>query len=320
MVWHGMLTSIRATAFMRIHVASLVGTLVSPALASTMMAKTGPWPVMWVSIAGFLASAAAFMFLPETLKHTEDEHSGDKDSKLDGLRGHLAHALTRLKDSVSILKSPSLILLLLTCLLTTPFTISIYQFMVQFVSKRYDISIESTGYVQSSYGVAQVVQALLIFPFISTLLLQDSIPRPFRMANEQERDLFLAKWSFGICIVGYVAMGFASTLWAFVLGLAILALGSCYNSLTRSLMSVYVDPEHRSRLFSMVGMVEVVGNMYGPPMLAGSFSLGMKLGGGWIGLPYFGVACLSSIVVLILLFVRVPKRGAEPESSDGEVP
>jgi MFS family permease len=292
---------------MRIHVASLVGHLVSPGLSSAIMAETGPWPVLCLSICFYLVAATAFMFVPETLKHSDDETSDDEDESA-GFQAHLAHAITRLKDSFSVLKSPSLILLLLTCLVTTPFAASILQFMVQFVSKRYDISLESTGYVQSAYGIGQIVQALVFFPSISRLLLQDSTPRPLRMDNEQERDLVLAKWSFGLCFVGYMVLAFAPTLWMFINGLAVLALGSCFSSLTRSLMSVYVDPEHRSRLFSVVGMVELIGNMYGPPMLAGLFSLGMGLGGGWIGLPYFSIACLSLFVILILLFVRVPKQ------------
>ncbi|KAK9425496.1 putative Major facilitator superfamily transporter [Seiridium unicorne] len=300
----------RATAFMRVHVSALVGGLVSPALSSAMMAATGPWPVMLVGIACLLVGAAAFMFVPETLQHKQFDATGDNNHPT-GFKGHVHHTVDQLKDSISMLKSPSLILVLLTCLTTYPIAAGVTQFLVQFVSKRYEIPIQSTGYVQTAYGLAQIVQALLILPWLSRLLMQDSTPKLLRRPNEQERDLSLAKWSFGLVSLGFFVLAMAPTLWMFVFGLVVLALGSAAASLVRSLMSLYVDPEHRSRLFSLVGMVETVGNMYGPPMLAGLFSLGMKLGEPWIGLPYFGIMALSLTVLIMLLFVRVPKQAAE---------
>lgn len=308
---------------MRLHVSTLLGAMVSPVLSSAMMIATGPWPVMMVSIACLVFGATAFMFVPETMKpRVTNEESADQQDRPTGLRAHLSQTADRLKESLSILKSPSLILLILTALSTAPFAASVIQFLVQFVAKRYDVPLEYTGFVQTSYGVAQIIHALVLLPWISNQLLKDTTPSALRMANEQERDLALAKWSFGLILIGFFVLGAAPTLYVFVFGLFLMALGSGGPSLTRSLMSLYVDPEHRSRLFSILGMTAVIGDLYGSPMLAGLFALGMKLsekhGEGWIGLPYYGLSVLAAVTIGILVFVRVPKHAKDPVPTSEE--
>jgi MFS family permease len=288
-----------------------------------MMLATGPWPVMMVSIGLLLFGATAFMFVPETLKHHDtDEETAPQEHPV-GFRAHLSHMGIRMKESLSILKSPSLILLAIICLASTPFLVSVLQFLILFVSKRFHVPIKYTGFVQTAFGVAQVIHAFVVLPWISNLLMKDSAPRALKMANEQERDLALAKWSFGFVFLGFLALGTAPNITLFIVGLVIMAIGSASGSLIRSLMSLYVDPEHRSRLFSMLGMIEVIGSLYGSPMTAGLFALGMKLaknhGEGWIGLPYYGLSVLAVIIIAILQFVRVPKHvtDAAPASEEG---
>ncbi|KAK8061520.1 hypothetical protein PG994_007886 [Apiospora phragmitis] len=268
----------RAVAFMRFHVAAILGNLVSPALCSLMIAKTGPWPCLWVSIALIITGTAAFMFIPETSSHKQQGVQEGESNQPAGFKAHVGHIYDRLLESVSILKSTSVTILLAICVVSIPVFVAVLQFLVQFVSKRYNLPIGDTGYVQTAYGIAQVFQSLLVVPYISKLLVLESTPWPFKMKDERTRDLWLARWSYGALVLGFLLMGAAPSLAVFVFGLFVLSLGSGFNSITRSLMSLYVDPEHRSRLFSLVGMAEVAGAMYGPPMLAGLFALGMRLG------------------------------------------
>ncbi|KAI1119138.1 hypothetical protein F5Y14DRAFT_446349 [Nemania sp. NC0429] len=86
-------------------------------------------------------------------------------------------------------------------------------------------------------------------------------------------------FSYAILFLGALTPGLAPTLAGFVLGLLLMAVGSGFGSLSKSLMSIYVDPAHRSRLFSLVGMVEVLGSVFSQPLLAGLFSLGLRCGG-----------------------------------------
>ncbi|KAK2755915.1 hypothetical protein FQN54_005711 [Arachnomyces sp. PD_36] len=307
----------RATAFMRLQVSGLVGHLVSPALSSAMMASTGPWPVMLVAIACLIVAAIGFLFVPETLSHkTRNEDEAEQENQPSDSQGPFLRTLDAIKKSLSILNSPSLILLLIICLLATPFTAAVLQFLVQFVSKRYEVLIRDTGYIQSAYGFAQIIQALLLLPWVSTIMLKDTTLRALRMANEQERDLALAKYSFCFALLGFVVLGATPSLALFIVGLLVLALGSGYSSLVHSIMSLYVDPLHQSQLFCLVGMVEVIGTLFGAPMLAGLFTMGIRLGGGWIGLPYYGLAALALLCIGVISFVRVPKHAAVVDASE----
>ncbi|KAI1465416.1 MFS general substrate transporter [Daldinia caldariorum] len=308
----------RAVAFMRIHVASLCGELGAPALAGAIMARAGPWPPIWIAATATALGAVAFLFVPETLKHHPDQENAletesvgegeEEEEEATGLKSRVSHVIARFKESLSMLKSTSLILLLLTGLVSPPVLLGTSQFMAQFLSKRYGIELYKTGYVQSTYGAVQVVQALVILPWLTRYVMKSTTPKKIRAPDEHHRDLSLARWSYALLAIGIFVLGLAPTLAGFVFGLVLMALGSGFNSMTRSLMSLYVNPEHRSRLFSLVAMVEVVGSVYAQPLLAALFALGMRLGGGWIGLPYYGLSVLIAFAAALLHFVKVPNE------------
>lgn len=301
---------------MKIHITGVVGSLLSPSFASLLMRFTGAWPLLWVAESCLLVGGAMFLFLPETApQKVADADDTAADIPATDLAGHARHMYGRVRESLSILQSPSLVVLLLTALTTTPLAAATLQFLIQFVSKRYGLALQDTGYVQTAFGAAQVLHGLVLLPAASRLLVAPATPRPWRRADEQQRDLALARASYGLLALGFLLMGAAPTLPAFLAGLAVLALGSGSSSLGRSLMSLYVDPAHRTRLFSLVGMVETVGTTYGPPLLAALFALGMRLDGPWIGLPYWGAAALALLVLAALFCVRLPneqKAGASP--------
>ena len=54
-------------------------------------------------------------------------------------------------------------------------------------------------------------------------------------------------------------------------------------------------------------VVEVLGSAYAPPFMARLFKLALRLSGAWIGLPYYGLAFMLMISVILLAAVRLPK-------------
>lgn len=294
--------------FLRMHVASVCGNLLAPTLSSFLMAQYGPWPSTWIGLGLIASSAIVVMFVPETLQAKPSTTASEGEATLDP-NSRFSRMLARLQDSLSIVRSPSLVLLLIVSLTSMPVVLSTSSFMPVFLSKRYDSQLFQGGFVQSAFGAAQMLQSLIILPWLSRALMQST---KFRPADEHHRDLFIARWSAGVSMLAALVLGLAPTLPAFIFGLVILSLGSGTFSLVRSLMSLYVDPIHRSRLFGLIGMVEIVGQIYAQPMLAELFSLGMRLGGKWIGLPYFGLSVLVAAATALLLFVRVsPKAKAQ---------
>lgn len=299
---------------MRMHVSSLVGNLLAPTISSLLMARYGPWLPICIGLSFIATSAVVVLFIPETLpvKPTAPEPAPEQSPTL---RSRLSRLSTRVKEALTLSRSPSLILLLITCLVGMPVAFSTSTFMPVFMSTRYHIQLLQGGYVQSMFGAAQIPVLFLLMPWLSRTLMQ--LPTAtLRPTDEHHRDIVIARGCAGMTLLAAVVLGLAPTIPVFLFGLALLALGSATFSLIRSLMSLYVDPKHRSRLFGLVGMVEILGQIYAQPMLAELFALGMRLGGGWIGLPYFGLAMLMAMVVGLLTFVRVSSKVQEPEESE----
>lgn len=248
---------------MRIHVASMCGNLISPALCSLMMQRTGPWPCIWVGNSLLILAAVLFLFLPETLHHKQDQEAVEVETEPLDIKARIRHSFARFKESLSLLHSVPLLLLMLATLVAMPIPYATLYFMVQYLSKRYGIKLSQTGYVQSVYGALQLIHAFVILPWVSKVLLNSALPGKASPAPgneshrehhlEHRRDLTLLRSSGVFLVVGFLILGLASTLPGFVFGLVLLALGSAYNSITRSIMSLYVDPEHTSRLFTLVG-------------------------------------------------------------------
>ncbi|KXJ90296.1 major facilitator superfamily transporter [Microdochium bolleyi] len=306
----------RSVAFMQIHVASSVGNLVAPAIASIMMSAFGPWPVLFTSLAVMASSIVAILFVPETLiaKPVPGE-----DAPVT-LKERCAGATRELVYLFSVMKNPAICLVLAVTFFSLPPSLSTYQFLTQFVSKRYDIPIAETGYVQTSYGIATMLVVLAFLPWLSKFVVRPSTPQLLRIENKHKRDLILARWSYVMVIIGSCILAISPKLTGFVVGLFVMSLGAGGDSMLKSSASAWVAPDQTSRLFSLMGVIMIGGSLWTSPMLAALFSAGMHRGGGWIGLPYFGVAASTTIMLVLVLFVRAPPEQTESgdEESSGE--
>lgn len=79
-------------------------------------------------------------------------------------------------------------------------------------------------------------------------------------------------------------------------------MGAAYDLTLRSLLSQLVDASHRATLFTTVAMFECIGGVIAGPLLAISYQVGLRLGGMWIGLPFFlsGLLCTCSLCILYI--------------------
>jgi hypothetical protein len=76
-----------------------------------------------------------------------------------------------------------------------------------------------------------------------------------------------------------------------VLGLVIYALGWGLNLFMLSLLThaafETLDAKHTARIYSAVGIVEMVGSLVGVPLLAETWAIGIRIGGIAFGLPFW---------------------------------
>ncbi|KAI1131399.1 major facilitator superfamily domain-containing protein [Nemania abortiva] len=308
----------RSAVFLRIHGSSMIGNLISPALASIVMSSTGPWPPLFIALVLTAVPAAMIYLVPESLKHKRSEDNSQPDGGT--LKTFATKSLGELKQSAKIFSSPSMIIMLLISTLQLALILCTYQFMGQFTSKRYHIPLAETGYIQSAYGVAYVSVSFFIMPFIASELLKPRTPAFLRFDDDKQRDMFFARSASLVAMVGTFILGVSGTIPGFVFGLVVLAFGVAGEGFLRSIATLYVSAEQRSRLFTMLALAAIASNLWVSPALAALFSLGMRLGGTWIGLPYFGVSGLCVIIFVLALFLRLPptpKVDAESDSDEG---
>ncbi|KAI2616835.1 MFS general substrate transporter [Hypoxylon sp. NC1633] len=303
----------RSVTFMRLHVTSLVGNFISPALASAMMSSTGPWPVMALTLVLYVTATAMIALLPETVHQPLHPEESESQSTTSGAR--VLQGFSHLKDLLSFVRSRSLALILPIFLLSMPVLVCTFQFMLQFTSKRYGIPLAQTGYILSVYGIAHIVVVLIIIPTVSNLIVRPSLPRWLRITDENVRDLTLVRWSFVAYLAGTIILGLSPTLAVFLAGLIVMSFGSAASAILKSIAASHVDYQHRSRLFTLVALLEMASSVWATPALAALFTLGMRLGGEWIGLPYFGVSVTCFAMLVLALFIRVPTVGYDDEES-----
>lgn len=298
---------------MRVHAAALCASLLAPSLASALMGAFGPWVPMVSGVSLLGLSAGAACFIPETRRPVEHGRSRlgmhhalptSRDGRVPRPHAGMRRAFTQTVHSVqAFLPSvgrTSWACLMATALLSQSLVPATMQLLVQYVSTRYSVEIYTTGYVQTLYGLAQLVQLFVGLPLLARFVRA-------KVGSDAQRDLYLARFSLLAILPGILLMAAATDLAFFVPGLLVLALGSGCGSYQRSLLSVFVNPEYYSRLFMLVAMIDMVGSLYSGPMLAALLTAGMELRGGFLGLPYYALAALMAICLGLMFFVRLPQ-------------
>ncbi|KAF6811789.1 major facilitator superfamily transporter [Colletotrichum sojae] len=310
----------RAKSFMRVHLASMIGNLCAPAISGWMMERTGPWPVVWLAFGLFSTLIFTIHLVPETkpvdqVPSTLTPTANEPEET--SIKNSIRHVFLRLKESLTLLESPSVVVLLVALLGYYPVIMSTAQFMSIFASRRFHVSLSQTGYLSALYGLGVLLAVIFFLPAFSRLLASPTAPKQFRFPDDHQRDLFMARVSSVAFLIGSLVMSASPTVGSFIFGLAILSLGTGWGSYVKSISTVFVDAAHRTRLYSIMSLVEMVGQTYAEPMLAGLFSLGMRMGGLWIGLPYLGVAGFCALALMLLLIVRLPDQESKRTAEEG---
>ncbi|KAK0123872.1 hypothetical protein ONS95_008865 [Cadophora gregata] len=293
----------RASAFFLLALASYTGNLIGPLISSVMMEVVSPWVPLLSAIALVPIGVSTFIFIPETLRKKADDEDTlqDSPSAMSSIITHFWHTLTQLSESFFMLKSPSLTIILFSFVVQMSLFFGKSTFFIQYFSKRFQWSLAKTGYLLSYRGIISVAVLIFILPGLSKILLSPNLRFRFSAAK---KDLVLAQCSAFFSMLGYFFMA-APTVPIVFLGIIVATLGDGLAPLCRSLLTAYIDPQHISRIYVLVGIVEALGSMYAGPALAAFFTIGMRRDGLWMGLPYFWLTFQCLLVVLGLCFVNL---------------
>lgn len=318
---------LRADSFFRVAVGSLSAQIVAPTIGSALM-QWSPWLPLISGICVVILGASFTTFIPETMHlqkhikpvpHTISPTISSADDSLSAtFKRRFEAALAGLKHSTSLVRSTPVLLLLFTFLVHYMIQ-TIDDISLQYISKRFSWPLYRTGFVLSLRAAVNVLLLLIILPGISHLLTSppSTLTRILNMHSHTGpgKDLLLARISAVLLVVGAFIMALGPTISLSVTGLVVLTLGSGFNALCRSLITPLVDAQHMARLYAIISVVDTLGGFAAQPLLAGLLTLGIKLGGGWLGLPYAGVGVLCFSAGVAVFCLRMP--GSEVKVAEG---
>ena len=338
------LTLSRASIFFKFAIVTMGGELISNALGSWLMAMN-PWIPM---LLGFTLAFVGMLFvltLPETMpvspsKANQPEMTAVEMGHLNGSRrepykddNEDEHAFTEKTRTTSSSRSLFLtlytrcrnyfapyafifrnkqILLLLAAFLVYRLSRGSSWFLVQYISTRYSWSLAEANFLMSLRPCLTIPLFLFILPGISKYAL-----RNFRTS---QKNLYLARASVFTLSVGTLGVGISPNVTSFILSMTVQASGAGFLFLTRALLTVLVRREETARLFTIMELLQSVGNVIASLSITKVFQIGLELGGPWIGLAWMMTSTAFALVgVSIWMFRLPPVTKAREEETEREV-
>lgn len=297
-----MLTSDSVNAFLMLLLGSTAGDLIGLLVASYLMVAN-PWIPIGISLIFLALSVGIMVFVPETLppvKRSPDPDMYDDSSAYSAINSNIKEFKDQLLTAAQMLRQPSLCLVLFAFLCLGPAGISTSSMLIQYISKRFGWSMASAGYLLSIRSVGNIFVILIVLPGLSKLLMSGVL---IRSLSAQDKDKILAQLSAFALTAGFVLLA-APNIGIVIGGLFLKTFGAGLSSLCRSLAAAHIAKDNAAKLQTVISIITTVGVLVAAPTLAFLFSLGMKLGGLMMGLPYVVMAFYLGITAFALCFVR----------------
>lgn len=316
----------RATNFLRLSAFNLSATLLMPPLASWLMQKN-PWIPSIIGLALQVLGVIAFLFVPETLDHLSKvaSNAGEpvispepskpstttttSSTNTDPL---LNRAWTNIKRTLHFLTSDWRVPVLIVPFITHLLIGSNGRLLLQYISKRYGMTYSKATIIMTVGNGVQTTLMFIILPWVSRKVME------VYGLSSQKKDLYLARASQILVAVGWLGIAASPNVATLILSLTASSLGLGAMILIRSFISSIVPAHETARTYSVMSVVDTLGMMFGSPLLADLFKHGMKLGGGFIGLPFYFLGMLSASFVVIFFIVRLKKGEGKEARTDVE--
>ena len=299
----------RATVFFQLTAVFLGSQMIAGPLGGAMLIWD-PWIPLLVALAILIISNLMILAFPETV-HVHDrkrpavEQHGDGDDvpRATKLWRKASEGLAEVWDFVLGNKSVAFLMLSLVFVVLGRY---VGELLLQYATDRYGWSWSAASMVLTIRNAGSLVTLLALLPVVSWLCVQ-------RLGMESvAKDLWLARWSGVLHIVGSLTIAVAANGALFSVGLAWFALGSGMAAMIRSLLNALVEEHHVGTVNSLIGFMEMVGVTVAGPLLAKSLSVGLNLGGAWVGLPFLTAGLFFIVSTAILWIFKLPNGRRSP--------
>ncbi|KAL4941284.1 hypothetical protein BDV06DRAFT_5339 [Aspergillus oleicola] len=199
--------------------------------------------------------------------------------------------------------------LLLTAFLVYRLSRGSSWFLVQYISSRYSWTIAQANLLISFKPALTIPLFLFIIPFIAKHIL--------RGMRSNMKDLTLARASIIFLAIGTLGIGLSPSVEMLIPSLLVQTSGSGFAYLARSLITTLVKREETARLFTVIEVLQAIGNVIASLSITNVFQLGLELGGPWVGLAWMMTSTAFCLVgVAIWRFELPPVEDKIEEHSD----
>jgi MFS family permease len=136
--------------------------------------------------------------------------------------------------------------------------------------------------------------------------------------HTSKKDLQLARVSIICLCLGTLGIGLSPSIAALVPSLLVQTAGSGFLYLIRSLITTMVKQEETARLFTIIEVLQAVGNVIASLSITTVFQVGLELGGSWIGLAWMMTSTAFALVGAAVWCFRLPP--VVESKSEAELP
>lgn len=182
-------------------------------------------------------------------------------------------------------------------------------FLIQYISTRYTWSISQANFLIAFKPALTIPLFLTILPAISRHLL-DHLP-------QTKKDLTLARGSIVCLALGTLGIGLSPTIAVLIPSLLLQTCGSAFVYLARSLITTLVRREETARLFTIIEVLQSIGNIVASLLITGVFQIGLQLGGMWVGLAWMMTSLAFMAVGVAIWMFRLPYDKGECVEEEG---
>jgi MFS family permease len=172
-------------------------------------------------------------------------------------------------------------------------------FLSQYISTRYHWTLAQANMLVSSRPTVSIPVFLWGLPWLKRRVLD-----PRRTATE--KDLWLARASILCLTLGTLGIGLSPSIATLVPAMIVQTSGSGFMFLARSIITTLVERDETARLYTVIEILQSVGNIVASLSITGVFQLGLRLGGFWIGLAWMMTSTLFCMVGAAIWWFRLP--------------
>ncbi|KIW04569.1 hypothetical protein, variant 1 [Verruconis gallopava] len=311
----------RTRAFFLLGVISMLVAVAAPPVGARIMHYHGPYVAYGLNIPLSVCAVIPLVLLPETAKgkslqeNTEDDGMIGTPNKASTLRTGWKELKSHVvNDFFPLLKSIPIVIGLLSMVIGS-FAVAVGEIIIQYMKARFGWSYEKSTNVIAFSAAMRVLLLCTVLPFAHKQLT--------KRYETRKADLVLCKLSLPFECICFLVFGLSATPAGAWVAVAIGNFGLGFGGAMRSYMTALVPEHDIALLYTLIGTAGAIGNLFASAVLQLTLAVGIRAGGMLVGLPFFLIASLYGINVLLVWCLRSPPPKAmvddEPIPSQGDI-